>query len=105
MTARSTTRRRTSARPTRRVNNDLDTDVGDTLQNSATAYFTNGDTGTQESINDTTAAVLAIEPSLTATKAIANVTGRQAAERSDRASVTSVQYVLTVTEPRQRDRA
>jgi len=57
-----------------RINNDVDTNVGNTLQNSATAYFTNGDTGGQEAVNDTTVAVTAIEPYLTATKAISNVT-------------------------------
>ena len=53
-----------------RINNDLVTDVGDSLQNSATVYFTNGDDGSQASDNDTTAAIIAIESGLTANKAI-----------------------------------
>ena len=44
-----------------RINNDLVTDVGDTLQNSATAYYTNGDTGAQDSINDATAPITAMD--------------------------------------------
>ena len=44
-----------------RINNDLVTDVGDSLQNSATAYFTNGDTGAQDSINDATAPITAMD--------------------------------------------
>jgi len=78
-----------------RVNNDLVTDVGDTLQNSATVYFTNGDDGSQASANDVTAAILATEPALTATKAISNVTpGKQAGDPIALGDI--VQYVLTI---------
>ena len=58
-----------------RINNDLVTDVGDTLQNSATVYFTSGEDGSQASDNDTTDAITAIESGLDANKALANVTG------------------------------
>jgi hypothetical protein len=78
-----------------RINNDLVTDVGDTLQNSATVYFTNGDDGSQASANDTTAAILATEPALTATKAISNVSpGKQAGDPIALGDI--VQYVLTI---------
>ncbi len=78
-----------------RVNNDLATNVGSTLQNSATAYFTNGDTGLQDSVNDVTAAITAIEPALTATKAISNVTlGKAPTDPIALGDI--VQYVLTI---------
>jgi len=78
-----------------RINNDLVTNVGSTLQNSATAYFVNGDTGGQEAVNDTTVAILAIEPDLTATKAITNVSpGKAPGDPIALGDI--VQYVLTI---------
>ncbi len=78
-----------------RINNDLVTDVGDTLQNSATAYYTNGDTGAQDSVNDTTAPITATEPSLTAATALTNVTpGKNAGDPLAFGDI--AQYVLTV---------
>jgi uncharacterized repeat protein (TIGR01451 family)/fimbrial isopeptide formation D2 family protein len=78
-----------------RINNDVNTNVGSILQNSATTYFTNGDTGAQEAVNDTTVAVTAIEPYLTATKAISNVTpGKAAGDPIALGDI--VQYVLTI---------
>jgi uncharacterized repeat protein (TIGR01451 family) len=78
-----------------RVNNDLDTNLGSMLQNSATLYFTNGASGAEEAVNDTTAAIQVIEPSLTATKAISNVTPGKAA--GDPIALNDlVQYVLTI---------
>ena len=71
------------------------TDVGSTLQNSATTYFTNGDDGTQASANDTTVAITAIESGLTATKAITNVTGGK--QPTDPIALGDIaQYVLTI---------
>ena len=79
-----------------RINNDLDTDVGDTLQNSATVYFTNGDDGSQASDNDTTLAISATEPGLTATKALINVT--PAKQPGDPLALGDFgQFTLTVT--------
>ncbi len=78
-----------------RINNDLATNLGSTLANSATLYYTNGDSGAQESLNDTTAAVIATEPDLTATKAISNVTPGKAAG-DPIALGDTVQYVLTI---------
>ena len=78
-----------------RVNNDLGTNVGSTLQNSATIWFRNGDTGAQDSLNDSTAAITAIEPALTATKAISNVTpGKAAGDPIALGDI--VEYVLTI---------
>ena len=78
-----------------RINNDVNTNVGSTLQNSATAYFTHGETGAQEAVNDTTVAVTAIEPYLTATKAISNVSpGKAAGDPIALGDI--VQYVLTI---------
>lgn len=78
-----------------RIDNDLDTNLGNTLANSATLYYTNGDSGAQESLNDTTGAVIATEPNLTATKAISNVTVGKAAG-DPIALGDTVQYVLTI---------
>jgi uncharacterized repeat protein (TIGR01451 family) len=61
-----------------RINNDLVTDVGDTLQNTLTLTYTNGETGAQESLSDTTNAIVAIESALTSTKVLTNVTAGKA---------------------------
>ena len=50
-----------------RVNNDLVTNAGSTLQNGVVANYTNGENGGQEMLADATAAIVAIEPVLTAT--------------------------------------
>lgn len=78
-----------------RINNDLDTNLGSTLANSATLNYLNGESGGEESLNDTTAAIVAIEPNLTATKAISNVTAGKAAG-DPIALGDTVQYVLTI---------
>ncbi|MDP6981018.1 MAG: OmpA family protein [Myxococcota bacterium] len=57
-----------------RINNDLVTDVGDALQNSAEVSYTNGETGSPETMSDTTALIMATEPNLTSTKASSNAT-------------------------------
>jgi uncharacterized repeat protein (TIGR01451 family)/fimbrial isopeptide formation D2 family protein len=62
-----------------RVNNDLVTDSGDTLQNGVVVNYRNGETGAQESLNDVTAPVLVVEPVLTVSKTLANVTPGKAA--------------------------
>jgi uncharacterized repeat protein (TIGR01451 family) len=78
-----------------RINNDLDTNVGSSLQNSATLNYLNGETGAQEALNDTTAAVTAIEPFMTATKAISNVTpGKAVGDPIELGDI--IQYVLTI---------
>ena len=57
-----------------RLNNDLVTNVGVTLQNSAEVSYTNGETGLPETTSDTTPAIMATEPNLTSTKASFNAT-------------------------------
>ncbi|WP_053549449.1 SdrD B-like domain-containing protein [Desulfuromonas soudanensis] len=57
-----------------RVNNDLVTDSGDPLQNSVTLNYSNGETGASEALTEGTAAVTVVEPVLTATKTVRNVT-------------------------------
>ena len=57
-----------------RVNNDLDTDMGDPLQNGAEAVYTHGETGADETVADDTPVVTVAEPQLTATKTVSNVT-------------------------------
>jgi len=61
-----------------RVNNDLVTQAGGTLSNSATVNYTNGATGATQSVSASTAAVTVVEPKLTLSKTAANVTpGKQ----------------------------
>jgi large repetitive protein len=61
-----------------RVNNDVDTDVGDTLQNTATTSYTHGETGATTTTTASTAVVTVVEPRLTLSKTVANVsTGKQ----------------------------
>lgn len=57
-----------------RVNNDLVTDDGDTLQNGAVANYNHGETGVQQTLNDDTDAVTVVEPLLAVTKSLSNVT-------------------------------
>jgi len=47
-----------------RVNNDTDTDATDTLQNSATVTYDNGEDATTETLNATTAVQTVVEPLL-----------------------------------------
>ena len=61
-----------------RVNNDLVTDAGDTLQNGVVVNYTHGETGAQETLTASTPATLVVEPRLTLSKTLANVTpGKQ----------------------------
>jgi len=57
-----------------RVNNDLVTDDGDTLQNSVTTAYANGETGATETLADNTAPAVVVEPVLTAAKTVGNIT-------------------------------
>ena len=58
-------------------------------------YYLNGDTGGQESVNDTTAPVVATEPVLTAIKTISNVTpGKAPGDPIALGDI--VQYLLTI---------
>ncbi|HEX7045565.1 MAG TPA: hypothetical protein VF203_13245, partial [Burkholderiales bacterium] len=61
-----------------RINNDLATDAGDTLQNGATLSYTHGETGTPVTVNAAVPPVTVREPRLTLSKTVANVTpGKQ----------------------------
>ncbi len=77
-----------------RINNDLVTNVGVTLQNSAEVSYTNGETGLPETMSDTTAAIMATESNLTSTKASFNVTSGK--DPSDPiAFLDMIEYVVT----------
>jgi uncharacterized repeat protein (TIGR01451 family) len=56
------------------VNNDLATKVGSTLRNAVELNYTHGETSGTESETDGTAAIIAVEPELTSTKVLSNVT-------------------------------
>lgn len=57
-----------------RPNNDAATNDGVTLQNAATVTYNNGEDATLESLNDNTAAQTVVEPLLTISKAVSNIT-------------------------------
>ena len=78
-----------------RVNNDLVTDNGDALQNGATLNYTHGETGAQVTLTDNTAAVTVVEPVLTVTKTVSNVTpGKQPADPPSGGDL--LEYVIAV---------
>ncbi len=78
-----------------RVNNDLVTDSGDTLQNGAVATYTHGETGAQETLADDTPAVTVVEPVLAATKTVSNVTpGKQPADPPEGGDL--LEYVVAI---------
>jgi len=78
-----------------RVNNDLQTDAGDTLQNSVLLNYTNGEDGGTESLTADTPAITAIESSFTAAKTFSNVTPGKSA--GDPAAFNDIlQYVITI---------
>jgi len=62
-----------------RIDNNPVTDAGSTLQNEVLATWLDGETGLQDSATAATAPVVAVEPVLTATKTLANVTAGKAA--------------------------
>ncbi|MGL6161793.1 isopeptide-forming domain-containing fimbrial protein [Microbulbifer sp.] len=57
-----------------RVNNDTNTDDGDSRQNGAALSYDNGEDGTTENLNDTTDPVTVVEPQLTVDKTVSNAT-------------------------------
>lgn len=78
-----------------RIDNDLETDAGDTVRNAATVTYLNGETGTPETLTDSTPPIAVVEPVLTATKALANVTPGKAP--TDPAALDDIlQYVVTI---------
>ncbi|WP_148665435.1 DUF11 domain-containing protein [Sulfurifustis variabilis] len=78
-----------------RVNNDLDTDAGDTLRNAVVATYTHGETGATESITATTSPVTVVEPVLTVSKTASNVTpGKLPGDPASGGDV--LEYVVTI---------
>jgi len=57
-----------------RANNDLNTNTGTTLQNTATTNYNNGETGAVVTITDNTPVVTVTEPVLTVSKTVTPVT-------------------------------
>lgn len=75
-----------------RINNDINTDSGDTLQNGASLNYSNGEDATIEVRTDNTAQITAIEPVLTMTKVVSNIT--QPGLDPDAGDV--LQYIVTL---------
>jgi uncharacterized repeat protein (TIGR01451 family) len=78
-----------------RINNDLVTDAGDVLRNSVDTTYRNGETGAPQTLTYTADPITAIEPVVTATKELSNVTpGKQPTDPL--ALNDLVQYVVTI---------
>lgn len=78
-----------------RIPNDLATNVGSMLQNTATVYSRQGETGLETSVADAPAAVTVVESALTATKTLTNVTPGKLA--TDPPAFNDIlQYVVTI---------
>ena len=78
-----------------RINNDLVTDAGDVLRNSVDTTYRNGESGATQTLTYTADPITAIEPVLTATKELSNVTpGKQPTDPL--ALNDLVQYVVTI---------
>ncbi|MGD8891385.1 MAG: hypothetical protein PVF94_00005 [Desulfobacterales bacterium] len=78
-----------------RVNNDLVTDSGDTLQNGVVVNYTNGETGAQETLTDSAASVTVVEPVLAAAKTVSNVSpGKQPADPPEGGDL--LEYVIAI---------
>ncbi|MGB5745434.1 MAG: hypothetical protein WBM69_00550, partial [Desulfobacterales bacterium] len=75
-----------------RINNDADTDAGDTLQNSVDVTYTHGETGAMVTLTETTALQTVVEPSLGLAKSVANITAPGAPQAGD-----ILRYTLTFT--------
>lgn len=76
-----------------RIDNEIaETQNGDSLRNDATLNYSNGETGAEEALTDTTAAITAVEPDLEILKAVTNTTGSAGlAQGGD-----VLEYVLTI---------
>jgi len=57
-----------------RINNDINTDAGDTLQNGVTLNYTNGEDATTEVRTDNTPQIIVTEPLLALAKTVNNIT-------------------------------
>jgi uncharacterized repeat protein (TIGR01451 family) len=77
-----------------RINNDLATNIGSTLQNTASLASTHGETGLSTTVTAATATITVTESAVTATKVLRNVTpGKLPADPP--AFNDTLQYVLT----------
>ncbi|WOX04765.1 isopeptide-forming domain-containing fimbrial protein [Microbulbifer pacificus] len=76
-----------------RIDNEIvETQAGDSLRNDATLNYSNGQTGAEETLADSTAAITAVEPDLEIVKAVTNTTGSAGlAQGGD-----VLEYVLTI---------
>ncbi len=78
-----------------RVNNDLVTDSGDTLQNGVVVNYSNGETGAQETLTDASPVVTVVEPVLAAAKTVSNVSpGKQPADPPEGGDL--LEYVIAI---------
>ena len=79
-----------------RINNDVNTDVGDNLQNNAALNYTNGETpATTEVRTDNTDAITVIEPLLTVNKTWSNQTpGKAMGDEPDAGDI--LEYEITI---------
>ena len=75
-----------------RPNNDAATNDGVTLQNSATVTYNNGEDATLEALNDNTAAQTVVEPLLTISKAVSNISNAGVAPVAGDV----LEYVITI---------
>jgi uncharacterized repeat protein (TIGR01451 family)/fimbrial isopeptide formation D2 family protein len=81
-----------------RANNDLSTQAGGTLQNSATVNYTNGATGQTQSVTSSTSSVVVVEPKLTLNKTVANVTpGKQPGDAAVSGDILEYHVITTNT--------
>ncbi len=80
-----------------RVNNDTLTDVGGTLQNTATLNYQNGEVpATTEAILDNTPVETVVEPDLTVTRTVINRTlGKATTDLPDAGDI--LEYAITIT--------
>lgn len=74
-----------------RINNDTETSAGDTLQNTLSVSHRHGEDASTVVLDDTTAAITAIESALVADKALTNLSGGQLIAGS------LLEYAVTLT--------
>ncbi|MBT8341819.1 MAG: DUF11 domain-containing protein, partial [Desulfatitalea sp.] len=78
-----------------RVNNDTETDNGDTLRNSATLTYDHGESGVPQTMSGDTPAVTVVEPELNLSKSVRNVTpGKSADDPAEGGDLLAYQLVI-----------
>ena len=78
-----------------RINNDVQIQTGGTLQNTLTVNYTDGATGSTQTLTASTSPVTVVEPDLTATKVFSNATPGKGAGNTI-AGGDILQYVVTI---------